>query len=311
MNWIKKGVIFKPDGSDANMHSHAAIPFAVRHKDFIRVYFSSRNSNGKSLPFFVDVDNNDPQKILNVSRKPLMELGKLGSFDDSGIMPSSFVDHEGLKFMYYIGWNPQVTVSYRLSIGLAISYDDGNSFKRYAEGPVCDRSINEPYFNTAPFVIKEGSRWRMWYISCTQWDLVHNYPEPRYHIKYAESNDGVHWRKEGVVCVDYDDFAEALGRPSVYFENGIYKMYFSYRRITDYRTDRNCSYRLGYAESADGIKWEKKNDKVGISLSGNESEWDHIMMEYCHVLTGGPKKLMFYNGNGFGYTGFGYAVGNE
>ena len=28
--------------------------------------------------------------------------GKLGTFDDSGVMPSSIVNHNGKKFLYYL-----------------------------------------------------------------------------------------------------------------------------------------------------------------------------------------------------------------
>ncbi|HVX25470.1 MAG TPA: hypothetical protein VHB70_03955 [Parafilimonas sp.] len=308
MKWEKKGLVFVPDGNDELMHSHASIPFATfKNANELRIYFSSRNTHGKSLPFFVDVDLKDPSKLKYVQRKPLMELGRLGTFDDSGIMPSCIVESDGSLYMYYIGWNPQITVSYRLSIGLAISRDGGETFLRYSIGPICDRNIDEPYFNTAPFVLKEEDTWRMWYISCTDWKIINNYPEPVYHIKYAESNDGINWRREGIVCIDYDDFAEALGRPTVFKEGDVYRMYFSYRRITDYRTNRSCSYRLGYAESKDGINWQKKNDEVDIYTSESPNDWDYQMIEYCHVLNCRDSQYMFYNGNGFGKSGFGYA----
>ncbi len=308
MNWEKKGLIFKPHGKDSEMVSHAAIPFGLRmDEETVRIYFSSRNSKGKSLPFFLDIETKNPKRIIRVQQKPLLNLGKLGTFDDSGIMPSSFVKSGNDIYMYYIGWNPQVTVSYRLSIGLAISSDSGENFEKYTEGPICDRSIEEPYFNTAPFVLKDNNIWRMWYISCTKWEIINNYPEPFYHVKYAESKDGINWTKTGIICIDYDDFAQAIGRPSVFKEDGLYKMYYSYRRVTNYRTNPADAYRLGYAESTDGKIWTKKNDMTGIHLSFDQNEWDSKMMEYCHVLKMQESKIMFYNGNGFGESGFGYA----
>ena len=44
------------------------------------------------------------------------------------MMPSCVVSAGRLKYLYYIGWNPQVTVSYRLAIGLAISDDGGRTY---------------------------------------------------------------------------------------------------------------------------------------------------------------------------------------
>ncbi len=309
IHWKKKGVIYCPDGTSAVMHSHAAIPFGMLTKEGLRIYFSARNEQGRSLPFYLDTDAANLQQIQYVHTEPILPLGALGTFDDAGIMPSCVIESEGLHFMYYIGWNPQVTVSYRLSIGLAVSSDGGYRFSKYAAAPISDRSLEEPFFNTAPFVLKEGSLWRMWYISTTAWHMIDGYPEPQYHVKYAESADGIHWEKTGVVCIDYDATAEAIGRPSVIREDGIYKMYYSYRRLRGYRTERWAGYQIGYAESEDGISWEKKNHEAGIGLSEDVLAWDYQMMEYCHVLQTGVGKVMLYNGNGFGKTGFGYAVG--
>jgi hypothetical protein len=239
----------------------------------------------------------------------VLPLGELGTFDDSGIMPSWLVSHDGNKYLYYIGWNPQVTVSYRLSIGLAVSNDGGRSFEKISEGPICDRSVDEPYFNTAPCVLHEGERWKMWYVSCTGWEIINDRPEPRYHVKYAESSDGVLWKKTGKVCVDYECSTDAIGRPCVFMEDGIYKMIYSYRSIINYRTDPGRSYRLRYAESPDGCSWIRRHGELGIEKS--RSAWDSEMIEYCFIYEHKAVKYMLYNGNGFGETGFGYAVLGE
>ncbi|RZK16424.1 MAG: hypothetical protein EOO43_14500 [Flavobacterium sp.] len=309
MSWVKKGLIFCPDGTDEWMRSHAAIPFAdCINDDTTRIYFSSRNGEGKSMPFSMDVQSGNVAEIISINSEPILGLGKLGSFDDSGIMPSCIVNSGYRKYMYYIGWNPQVTVSYRLSIGLAISDDGGKSYRKYSEGPVCDRDIYEPYFNTAPYVILENGLWRMWYISCTEWVMVNNYPEPKYHVKYCESKDGIVWKKDGTVCLDYDEKHQAIGRPSVLFENGVYKMYYSYRKLEGYRSAEDAGYRLGYAESLDGIKWSKCDNDLLVTPSDNQGDWDFQMIEYCHVFSSLGNKIMLYNGNGFGKTGIGFAV---
>ncbi len=307
--WQKKGLLFSVKNFQSEfLRSHASIPFAYHLKDDeYRIYFSSRNEKGKSLPYYIEATiTNGAIELKGKVVGPILTLGELGTFDDSGIMPSSLIEHNGTLFMYYIGWNPQVTVSYRLSIGLAISTDNGLTFERYSKGPVCDRSENEPFFNTAPYVIFENGIWKMWYISCTKWQLINDYPEPSYHIKYAESNDGIHWNKEGIVCVDYDEFAQALGRPSVIQKNNIYQMYFSYRKVDNYRTTKGNGYKIGLAESLDGKVWEKKYNSTGIDLS--ESGWDSEMMEYCHVFDHKGITYMLYNGNDFGKEGFGYAI---
>ena len=41
-------------------------------------------------------------------------------------------------------------------------------------------------------VIIENDLWRMWYLSCTKWEIREGKPSPNYNIKYAESKDGIH-----------------------------------------------------------------------------------------------------------------------
>jgi hypothetical protein len=310
MRWIKKGLIFKTDNNYDWMISHSSLPVVdVLDDDRLRIYFGVRDQAGRSHTTYIEVRADDPKQITYIHNESILPLGKLGTFDDNGIMPSWLVNHNQEKYLYYIGWNPQVTVSYRLSIGLAIGKNGGRDFRKYSEGPICDRDLNEIYFNTAPCVIIEDGRWRMWYISCTGWQIVDQHPEPAYHVKYAESSDGIHWHKTGHVCIDYDEFTKAIGRPCVYFEGNIYKMFYSYRSTDSYRTDPELSYRIGYAESLDGIHWIRKDNEVGISRS--EEGWDSEMMEYCYIFRHEGKTMMFYNGNGFGRSGFGYAILDE
>jgi len=307
MTWIKKGLIFKPSGKNEYFKSQASIPVVNQvDNNVMRIYFSSRDNSNRSLPTFIEVEADNPKNILYVHNEPILPLGKLGTFDDNGIMPSWIVNVNNKKYLYYIGWNPQVTVSYRLSIGLAISEDGGLNFQKYSEGPICDRSIEEPFFNTAPCVIKEDRIWKMWYVSCTSWKIISRRPEPRYHIKYAESEDGIHWGKKGIVCIDFSYAEEAIGRPCVYLENNLYKMIYCYRSLKDYRTNSKRSYKFGYAESKDGLTWQKFHNKLGFEIS--KSGWDSEMVEYCYVLDYKNLKYLFYNGNKFGKTGFGYAI---
>ena len=91
-------------------------------------------------------------------------------------------------------------------------------------------------------------------------------------------------------------------------EDGIYKMYYSYRHTRDYRTDRNQSYRMGYAESEDGVNWQRKDHLVGIAKSENPEDFDYEMIDYANYYEHNGKKYLLYNGNGFGAAGFGYAI---
>ncbi len=312
MRWEKKGVIFRPDGQSEWMAHHACVPIADKvSESVLRIYFGPRDTQGRTTTTFIEVEADNPAHVLRVHDRPVLGLGALGTFDDSGAMPSCIVNHGGRKYLYYIGWNRGVTVPYRNSIGLAVSDDGGLTFARVCEGPVVDRTMDEPYFCASPFVLydEEERKWKLWYASSTGWTVVHGKPEPLYQIKYAESADGRSWIRNNVTCLEYTFEGEANARPCVRKENGRYRMWYCFRGSVDYRTDKAQSYRLGYAESADGIRWERMDSAVGIERA--EEGWDSVMMEYPFVYEHRGRKYLLYNGNGFGETGFGYAVLEE
>ena len=310
MKWVKKGLIFKSDNNYEWMASHTQLPIVDKmNDDTLRIYFGTRDKSNRTVTTYIEVLSNNPRTIVYLHKKPLLGLGELGCFDDSGAMPSWLVTREGIKYLYYIGWNVKRSVPYHQSIGLAMSEDGGQTYKRYSKGPICDRDTDEPFFCTAPCVLADVKNWKMWYVSCTGWAMINGQPEPYYNVKYAESFDGIHWRKTGSVCIDYDHVTDAISRPNVLIEKGTYKMFYSYRGIKDYRTNPNQSYRLGYAESQDGINWLRKDDLVGLYRS--ESGWDSEMIAYPYIYEHRGVKYMVYNGNSFGRSGFGYAILEE
>lgn len=306
MKWEKKGLIYRTDNRIDWAMDRAIAPVCELLSDQkLRIYFSTRDKSGRSTPVFLESNPEKPENIYNLFSSPILQFGPPGTFDDNGILVSSIVTNGDTKYLYYVGWNRKVEVPYHLSIGLAIS--DGDApFRKISDGPILDRSDLEPYFCTAPFVLKENDSWKMWYVSGTGWKKVHGQQEPLYNIKSAASHDGIHWTPSGIEAIVNDEFAEAIGKPYVFFDHGLYKMIYSYRNSVDYRTDRSKSYRLGYAESPDGVNWTRMDDKTGITLS--EEGWDSIMMEYASGFFFKGKRYLVYNGNGFGESGFGYAI---
>ena len=81
------------------------------------------------------------------------------------------------------------------------------------------------------------------------------------------------------------------------------------RKKSNYRTNTHNAYRIGYAESTDGIHWERKDHLSGIDVS--VEGWDADMISYPCVFKKDEELVMLYNGNGFGKTGFGYALWQE
>lgn len=307
LRWKKKGLIYTVDKRLHWAQSHAQIPTVdILDDKRLTVFFSSRDGANRSLIARMEVDAVNPSNILDIHHDPILPIGLPGTFDDCGMMPSSVVNWRGLKYLYYLGFNVHKTIPQHLSVGLAVSDNGGRTYHRMFDGPVMDRTAEEPYYCASVCVRIENNIWRNWYTSCTGWDLIDGRMEARYHIKYAESDDGIHWRREGRVAIDYANPAgECLGRASVYKDGNIYCMWFSYRSRADYRSVRENSYRIGYAESNDGFVWKRLDDQVGIEVS--DDGWDSFMLAYSDVVDVGVHRYMFYNGNGFGESGFGYA----
>ena len=306
MEWVKKGLIYCPSGRYTFdfSHCHKPTPFII-DDNTIRVYFGVRDKNVKSRTTFIDLDIHNLGRIKYIHDRPILDLGKIGTFDDSGVNVSSLVKNEDEIYMYFIGWNPSTTVHTRNSIGLAVSKDNGFSFERLFDGPILDRCKNEPYYTGAVDVLKENNFWKMWYTSGTEWKLINGKFEIFYHIKYATSLNGIDWERKNISCILPSHEFEAVARPCVIKDKGLYKMWYSKRSLINFRTEKTHSYRPGYAESNDGISWVRFDKSVGIDVS--EMGWDSEAISYPYVLKVVDKLIMFYNGNGFGKTGFGYA----
>lgn len=307
--WIKKGRIFNTKGQFEWNKSHAQVPVADILDDKIRIYYATRNIDGKSNISFIEVDKKNPSKILYEHHKTLLNFGDLGSFDDSGIMPSSIITLGEKKYLYYIGWTTRGTVPFQNSVGLAISEDGGLSFKKFSDGPIITINYKEPYFSGTSFVMFENNIFKMWYLSCVKWEMINDRAEPFYNIKYAESSDGIEWNQTGRVAIPLQKDEGGLVSASVILKDGKYKMWYGRRKSGDYRNNSSKSYRIGFAQSLDGKNWTRQDEDAGIKLS--DEGWDSEMISYPFVINIDGKLIMFYNGNGFGKTGIGYAEWKE
>jgi len=299
MKWEKRGLIFSPRGQHKWVVTHGMLPVGDNVKDdLFRIYFSGRDSSNRSRIGYIEIDINDPGKTLYLSELPVFDLGKLGCFDDNGVTPTWIVTHNNKKYLYYFGWNKCSTIRAAEVSGLAISMDGGKTFERYSAAPIIDRTNTEPYtILVISCILIEDGVWRMWYDSADEWI---NKDLPKYNIKYAESTDGIHWKRAGIVSVDYMYPGESrVSRASVIKEAGLYKMWYCYA-IGD------GGYKMGYAESEDGFRFNRRDHDAGIDVS--ETGWDSEMICYPYVFEHKGGKYMLYCGNGYGRTGFGYAT---
>jgi hypothetical protein len=306
INWEKKGLIYCPDG-EGYFKTHAARPVPYRlNEETIRLFFSSRDADDRMLPTFIDLEAQDPSKILQVRDSPLLELGPPGTFDDSGVTLGSLVEREDKVFLYYTGWKRRRVVSFELSIGLIVWDKRSGDFSRLFQGPILAQDINHPLLVAGPYVMFADDRFKMWYCSGTDWRFPDGNPEPIYTVFYAESGDGVSWAAHKKPVIDYKFDGEVVSAPWVLHVKDRYLMWYSTR---GHETRAAKSYTIGFAESADGLSWERRDEQAGIERSADG--WDSEMICYPAFYPYGDKIYMFYSGNGVGRGGVGYAVADN
>lgn len=313
MKWKKLGQIFefKKTSFIDRFISHAQSPQAVVFDDFVRIYFSTRKSDidGKFLSYiqYVDYDKNF-KNILNCSDSEVIPLGNLGCFDEHGIFPVSPVKVDDKIYAYTSGWTRRCSVSVETGIGLTISNNNGLTFERYGDGPVLTSSLHEPFLVVDGFVRKFENKFYMFYIFGQKWceEIEGHSPERVYKIGYAISDDGINWQKMNrCIIKDKIDENECQALPTVIKIGGRYHMYFCYRHMIGFRTEKEKGYRLGYAYSDDLIDWIRDDDNAGIT-TGKEG-WDSDMICYPNIFEVDGKVYLLYNGNEFGKHGFGIA----
>jgi hypothetical protein len=314
MKWKKLGQIFNPFESELadEFVGFAQSPQAIVFDDFVRIYFSIRKKspNGKFVSHvkYIDYDLK-LGKVLDVANHEVIGVGKLGCFDEHGIFPFSPVKFKDKVYGFTTGWTRRVSVSVDACIGLAISEDNGKTFKRIGDGPVLATSLNEPCLVGDGFTMVENEKIRMWYIFCKHWlepKEKGGAPERVYKIAYAESTDGINWTRDSKTIIpDSLGERECQALPTVFKANGLYHMYFCYRQAVDFRKNATRGYRIGYAYSEDGISWTRNDEKSGISVS--DKGWDSEMQCYPNAFCFKGKVYLLYNGNEFGKYGFGLA----
>ncbi|MCC6900232.1 MAG: hypothetical protein IT377_14730 [Polyangiaceae bacterium] len=302
MSWRKLGRVFCPDGSRSWAKTHALMPTPVVIGDVLRVYFAALDAQSFGRAGWVDLDPDDPTRVLREASEPALELGALGTFDDSGVTPSCVLWVGSELWMYYVGWQRAERVPYLLFAGLAKSRDQGQSFERVSPVPVLDRSSAEPFSRGAPFVAPaSGGGFRGWYWTSQGWSRAGGSPHYNNDICEVHSTTGLSWPDQGACAVarrpDGGEFS--LGRPWVSQSERGWELWYTIRSHA--HPDA-----LGVATSADGVSWVRDDAKVGLARS--PSGWDSEMVCYASLIGSRGRELLFYNGNRHGLTGFGVAA---
>jgi hypothetical protein len=221
-------------------------------------------------------------------------------------MPGSLIRMEnGDIYLYYVGWTRMSSVPYKWTIGLAISKDNGESFVKAGKGPIISSTIDDPYLQACPRVMRvENGELLMYYQSGVEWNKHHDHFESVYITRVARSKDGINWEKGKTDVIPGRVEKECQTSASFIRFGGMNHVFFSYRHGIDFR-NKDKGYRIGYAQGNDYENWQRKDDLNLFDVS--ESGWDAEMVCYPHVVELEGDIYMFYCGNNFGQNGFGVA----
>ena len=299
--WKKLGKIYSLEqgGLNNKLKSHAANPLAIQvDGDLYRVFFSSRDDANRSSVGAIDFDL-ARRELVRQYDNTFFEHGRTGSFYSDGVSIGNCYEVGGVTYMMFMGWQRPRTGHWRGDIGRLV-LTSNFTLALDSSDPYLTADAIDPVSLSYPWVLpaKDGG-FDMWYGSTISWDVGNG--EMLHVINHATSDDGHRWSRHGLALPYKLGYAQAFSRPAVVRNcDGSLEMWFSYR------SGGNSRYRIGYAKKTESSGWVIDVDKSGITVS--DQGWDSEMVEYPFVLDHDGERYMFYNGNGYGHTGFGLAI---
>lgn len=306
--WTRQGLLLAHPATNPRWVSHAQAPTAIALSDHCwRVFFSGRDGENRSHVYYADFDPTDDFRLMHLQDRPVLGPGTAGAFDSHGAGPATALRVGGQIWLYYSGISLRTDVPYEIAVGLAVSDDEGRSFRRVWPGPVIGRGPHDPFFVSTPCVWHMEGHFHALYNSATRWVQLGDRWECCYDLRAAWSGDGVHWMQQPAPALRLQEGEAGLARPWVVSLSGGYRMWFSRRGLHDFRDAGGQNYRIASASAPDGLHWQRGAEDLRWAAPCSPDDWDSWMQAYPCVLPLGKEWIMFYNGNDFGRGGFGWA----
>ncbi|MGE5437856.1 MAG: hypothetical protein ACM3O3_11555 [Syntrophothermus sp.] len=196
------------------------------------------------------------------------------------LKPSLFWDNASVSLAKVIKVNNVYRMYYTargtgVKVGLAVS-NDGINFEKY-NNPVLQEDVQEHEVHGADIVYSNSK----YYLYYTGFRI--NGPG----IYLATSTDGVEFTKtiNPVISITFPWEGSNVYNPSVIYEENKFKMvYLNY-----------SASKLGFAESIDGLNWEKRNEPIfGVEALSNN--WANEITNVCYRKLNGEYRI-YYCGN--------------
>lgn len=307
--WKRRGLILQPSGQSDWWASHAqAVTPLVLSPCRWRLFFAARDSHNRSHIIHIDVDPRAEMRVLDTRFEPILDLGPPGTFDSAGQGPSMALKRGERIDLYYVGVHLRRDVDYGVAVGLASCAEDGH-FERRVPGPVLSTGPYNPYLTFSLFIVEEENRLTAWHVSGVGW--IPNDTgalDPIYDLKRAYSSDGIFWKTAPTGGLPLRHGAAGLGRPWIADIAGEKIMFFSSRGSRGFRKAGGETYRIWSAKLRGDEVPEDDTAPIVFENPAQAGDWDFEMQEYASVLPLEEGYVMFYNGNAFGQSGFGWAT---
>jgi len=260
-----------------------------------RDYWVSPGTN-KNLP--PDYDQHKKYWKINSTSSKLNVLRVVANWTIGVSQPSLIKESDGYK-MWFMGWD-----EYNMwRIGYATSHY-GFDWTEYSNNPVLGEGISGSWDDDgvySPCVIKDGNTYKMWYTGYSGVDKLAR-------IGYATSPDGINWIKHPTPVLGEGSSgtweSDGVGAPSVIKDGTTYKMWYE-------GSDVDWWWRIGYAESFDGINWTKYSNNPVLN-EGEEGDWDEWGLGAPTVVKDATIFHMWYSGiDGNNLARIGYAISQD
>lgn len=198
--------------------------------------------------------------------------------------------------MWYTGSNGN-----KREIGYAFSSDLIN-FTRSSDNPIIKwNAINEEDIGVEhPYVIKNisfgGYSYKMWFSNAGK-DLG------TFELFYSTSNNGINWTGITKLSVlpettEWDSNGKSMSAPSVIYNSDTQSYQLWYVAKGPY--NNSTVWRIGYAESQDGINWVKNPSPVLVP----DQSWEGYVVANPHIIrdNSGIYYMFYYGANDIGYA---------
>ncbi|MCC2625500.1 MAG: hypothetical protein K0R14_1373 [Burkholderiales bacterium] len=303
--WNKKGMVFDIRVNKMPKWASGSLlqptPILIDNGEVIRIFVGMRDTLGQSRIGYVDVSSKNPGEIIRISEDYVLDVGNDGCFDDSGVVPASIINDAGQYKMFYAGYSLLSKVRFSVLAGLAYgnAADIEVHFNRYKKVPVFERTHEHTLFRVPHTVLKEDNIYKIWYGGGDHFIKFNDYTYPVYDIYYCETDNLLKIPESSSKVLTFANADEyRVARPYVVKFDKIYGMFLCVATKTK-------GYRLGYAESYDGLIWNRCDSN--LNLYPSENSWDSDMMGYPSFVQTKYGSYLFYNGNEYGKYGFGYS----